>query len=671
MASVKTDQTPIDELLTKEWLLTNSRGGYASSTIAACNTRRYHGLLTGSLQPPVNRIMSLSNCLELVVGKSEVYNLSTFEFGDKFAPKGFGHIKQFRRDTGVHFDYQLDAFELTKSIYLLPHTDTVAVAYDFIGIAEAADFILRPFVGLRDFHSLQNSHAPLSAKWLGDGLAVHYDIPGSCELFLSCPDANYESDPQWWFNFVYRTDKERGQDFTEDLWTPGFFKTHIDAPTKIVFWANLINRCGPENHAHLINSDIKKVCKDLQKYRGSLIASAKTKDETLSKLSLAADQFIANRSPAPAAENTPDKKSRTTILAGYPWFADWGRDTFISLPGLLLSTGRYDQARSVLTTFAHAADKGMVPNRFDDYSDTAHFNSIDASLWFVNAAFQYLKTSGDHETFDNQLLPTIKSIIDSYDRGTRFDIHADTDGLITAGNKDTQLTWMDAMCDGIAFTPRYGKAVEINALWYNSLCLLAEYYADHDTEVAEQLHAMADKVEASFKTLFWNHGTNCLNDCIFPDGTADASIRPNQIFAVSLGFSPLSSSQRKSVVEAVQEHLLTPYGLRTLSPKNKSYRGSCTGPQRQRDSAYHQGTVWPWLMGAFIESYLKVNDFSRQSRKKSSNFIAPLIEHFTQDACIGSISEIFDGDPPHKPRGCIAQAWSVAELLRSYRLINS
>jgi len=684
---VPTDDKPLEELLAKEWLLTNERGGYASSTIVGCNTRRYHGLLIGSLNPLANRIMGLANCLEMVVSNGEVFSLSTFEFNGKFTPEGFKYIKQFRHDTGVHFDYQLDGLELelTKSIYLMRDSDATALVYDFIRIEKPAEFILRPFVGLRDFHALQKSYAPLCSTRLDDGLLIHHTIPDRCELLLRCPSMDFAKDQQWWFNFVYRKDKERGQEFTEDLWSPGFFKCRIDSPVKIVLWTNLRDHRGPrstvygaeeskvakQHKEHSRTPNIKAVCGDLHKHQSLIIADAKTRDKKLRTLCLAADQFIAKRVPHPDSRKS-NHEPRITIIAGFPWFADWGRDTFIALPGLLLATGRLNEAKSVLTTFAAAVDKGMIPNRFDDYSDTAYFNSVDASLWFINAAFQYLQATGDSETFTQQLLPTIRWIIDSYHNGTRFGICADADGLITAGNDETQLTWMDAKYDGIAITARYGKAVEINALWYNSLCWLIEYYTKrHNTETAKHYRTMADKVRIGFCKLFWNETAGYLNDCILPDGSADGSLRPNQIFAVSLPFSPLPRRKQASVVDAVQEKLLTPYGLRTLCAEDNRYKGKYIGSQQQRDEAYHQGTVWPYLIGPFVEAYLKVNNFSRKSKRKAAEFIEPLMQHLTEDGCLGQVCEIFDGDNPHQPRGCIAQAWSVAELIRAYRLINS
>ena len=685
--SISTANQPVENLLTKEWLLTNERGGYASSTIVGCNTREYHGLLIGSLDPPANRIMALAKCLEMVIFKREVrfcpplgasqnmsprkvFNLSTFEFNDKFAPQGFTYLVQVRRDTGLHFDYELEQLELTKSVYLLRDTDTVALVYDFTSVQEPAEFILRPFIGLRDFHTLQRSDAPLCSRWLGHSLLIRHDVPGSCELFLRCPSMNFEKDEQWWFNFVYRNERQRGQDFTEDLWTPGFFRCHVHpgGPNKFVFWANLSPPGASHNpESRYIGTDIDAVHEDLRRHQGVVIAAAKTSDEKFRTLSLAADQFITKRQ----TDGVPEHTHRTTVIAGFPWFADWGRDTFVALPGLLLSTGRFDEAKSVLTTFARAADEGMIPNRFDDRTGTAYFNSVDASLWFINAAFQYLNATGDSETFTQQLLPTIRWIIDSYHNGTRFGICADADGLITAGDAESQLTWMDAKYDGVAITARCGKTVEVNALWYNALCLSARFYAGRDIDNAKHYKSMADKVKVSFCKLFWNEKTGYLNDCISPDGSVDPTLRPNQIFAVSLPFSPLSPREQASVVDVVQKELLTPYGLRTLNVQNSRYKGTYTGAQQQRDEAYHQGTVWPYLIGPFVEGFLKVNDFSRKSKKKAAEFIRPLMQHLTEDGCIGSISEIFDGDAPHKPRGCIAQAWSVAELIRAYQLINS
>jgi len=662
--SIPTAGADIEDLLQKEWLLTNGRGGYCSSTVAGCNTRRYHGLLVGSITPPTNRVMALANCLEKVIVGENVVELSTFEFAGKFVPNGVGHLKHFWQDVGVHFKYESEAFELAKSVYLLRDADTVALVYDFRRLERPVELAVRPFVGLRDFHGLQRSYTHLCSEWQDDHLVVGHETPASCSLVMSCPGSHFEKDPQWWFDFVYRVDGARGQDHTEDLWAPGFFKVEVDSPRQIVLWASLAATKSPQNPAQLVNLDIDMVLKNLVTHRSDLLdKTERPDDENVVALSVAADQFVVRREGI--------ERGGATILAGYPWFADWGRDAFISLPGLLLDTGRYSQAKSVLETFAEAADQGMIPNCFDDRSSSAHYNSVDGPLWFINTAFRYLWATDDAGYFCEHLLPTIQSIIHCYQNGTRFGIRGDDDGLITAGDSGTQLTWMDAKCDGVTFTPRYGKAVEVNALWYNALRLTADFFRERNADSYNWYTDMANVAGESFGRLFWNEEYKFLNDCIGPDGSYDASLRPNQIFAVSLPHSPLPAEQQRLVVEAVEENLLTPFGLRTLSPQDSRYRPTYTGPQPERDAAYHQGTVWPYLIGPFVEAYLKVNEFSNDSREKAREFTRPLLEHMRENGCLGSISEVFDGDEPQRPKGCFAQAWSVAELLRVYMLINS
>ena len=426
-------------------------------------------------------------------------------------------------------------------------------------------------------------------------------------------------------------------------------------------WASLGN-C--ESEVWRSEFDIDEVCEELVERQRKVLSGVKSKDKILRTLCVAADQFVVK----PLGDD--GGAGRTSILAGFPWFMDWGRDACIALPGLLLGTGRFADARDVLLSFARAADGGMIPNRFDDRAEVAHFNSIDASLWFVNAAFEYFERSGDEDTFGDELLPVIRAIIEAYHKGARFGIRADEDGLITGGDAETQLTWMDARCNGVTFTPRYGKAVEINALWYCGLCRLAEFYAERDVSKARIYHEMADVAEESFNEKFWNEEKGYLNDCIRPDGTVDESMRPNQIFAVSLAFSPLSARKQRLVVRAVKKHLLTEYGLRTLSNVDERYRGRYEGDGMQRDGAYHQGTVWPYLMGAYVEAFLKVHNFSRESRLVGARCLRPLLEHVEKGGCLGSVSEIFDGDGPQKAKGCFAQAWSVGELIRAYKLCD-
>jgi len=655
---VGTKGKKIEQLLQKEWLLTNHWGSFASSTIVGCHTRGYHGLLVGSPDPLVRRMMALSNCLERVRWNGRTADLSTFEFPDRLAPEGYAYLEEFRRDIGAHFTFRTEPADLCKSVYLARDSDTVVIEYTFSAVRTPVDFLVRPFVGLRDFHLLQRSEAPLACRTAEGGVLLGNGGIPDCELWLGGDGLAFQSDPQWWFNFVYRVNRSRGQAHTEDLWAPGVFQARVEQPGRVVFWARL-GGCGTADLMAPVNADA--IRGDLLRHQEQLLAQAGARDKAHRLLCLAADQFVARR-------RTRDGV-RTTIVAGFPWFADWGRDACIAVPGLLLSAGRIEEAGAVLGTFAAAVDQGMIPNRFDDRTGQAQFNSVDASLWFIQAAFAYLDAAQDAAWFAQHLLPVIRSILDAYHAGTRFGIHADADGLITAGDRNTQLTWMDAMCDGIAFTPRHGKAVEINALWHNALRLMQKYCEQYAPAEAGRYAALALQVGASFSKVFWNAQQGYLNDTVLPDGTVDASLRPNQLFALSLPFGPpLTRSQQWSIMNAVEQRLLTPYGPRTLSSRDPAYRGRYEGPLRQRDEAYHQGTVWPYLMGAFLEAYLRTQGNSAEARSNAAELIRPLLRHLVEDGCLGSISEIFDGDPPHRPEGCGAQAWSVGELLRLYRL---
>jgi predicted glycogen debranching enzyme len=653
-----------EHLIETEWLLSNRRGSFSCGTLACCNTRRYHGILIGSLTPPAQRTVALSACVETVYTQKHHYNLSHFEF-DPPSPEPAGPLPaNFRKDIGVHFEYPTESFNLTKSIYLLPEADIVAICYDFRNIEEEFEFMVRPLAAMRDYHSLQKAAGESATtdkfylEWPDEFLAVRNR---SCQgqLLFSTEDMAFVEQQQWWYNFFYRQEKQRGYDYKEDLFSPGIFRKTIDAPARIVLWAGFGSSDLPQKMTAL---DIDVIIDDLELQQRRILSGLKSKDAVVQSLAVSADEFIIDRQV--------EKIKTKSIIAGFPWFMDWGRDAFIALDGLLLCCGRYEDAACVLLNFAYNADEGMIPNCFGDYNNGAQFNSIDSSLWFIHAAFKYYKTSGDIRTFSSRLMPVIRWIIDSYCKGTKFGIRADDDSLITGGSVDTQLTWMDAKFDGVAFTPRFGRSVEVNALWYNAICNCAEFYRAKDAVVGRQFSEMADRIANSFRSCFWCEQGQYLYDCVTND-FKDASIRPNQIFAVSLPFSPLTAQQQKAVVDCVERELLTPFGLRTLSPKDNRYKSRYEGDIRQRDGAYHQGTVWPWLMGAFIEAYLKVNDYSKPSRKKCLLMLKPLLKHFRSDGCLGSVNEIFDGSVPHKPRGAFAQAWSVAELLRAYLLVNN
>lgn len=648
---------PLDSLLDTEWLLTNSRGGFAAGSVIGCNTRRYHGLLIGTHSPPANRIRALSNCLETIAFRGGSFSVSNFEFDHAMHPNGYVHLLEFRKDLGVHFEYTLDFTTLTKSIYLLPDSDIVAVVYDFSTVVEPFDFALRPFAALQDFHALSRSDAELSSVWDEQQLTVSGQSPQTGLLCMRCDEMQFEQNAEWWYRFLYRVERRRGQDCFEDLWSPGTWHCRIDGPQRIILWAGLF--ADQESSLQLGEMELQTAV-DAVALREKEFHPPAPADAVTHKLAAAAGQFVIER--------TIEDNLAPTILAGYPWFLDWGRDTFIALEGLCLCTQRYDVAWGVLKTFAAAISEGMIPNRFDDYGNPPHYNSIDASLWFVHAAFRYLNVTGDRKNFSAKLLPAVKWILDSYRRGTRFGIHADADKLITGGDVDTQLTWMDAKYNGIAFTPRYGKAVEVNALWYSNLCSLADFYRDKNADEHRFYRDTADRVCRSFNDLFWNESKGYLNDCILPGGKADTSLRPNQVLAVSLPFTPLNIEQAKKVVHIVEQELLTPFGLRSLAPSDPRYKKRYAGSMGQRDAAYHQGTVWAWLIGPFVEAVLKVHGSDPSAKRRCRSFLAPLIEHLDQNGCLGTIAEIFDGDPPHSPRGAFAQAWSVAEVLRAWLL---
>ena len=655
--TVQITEDQIADLLEKEWLLTNSRGSYASGTVIGCNTRRYHGLLVASLHPPVERTVMLSNVLDTIEFDGESDELANFEFSDRLHPQGYRYLKEFRRDTGVHFTYQIGSLELERSIYLGYDDDTMVITYRLAGFQGKVTLNLVPLVALRDFHSMQSSSSSLHVEHEDCVMTARVLDPNGPAVHLYCKDAVIDRGPDWWYAMRYRVESRRGQHDHEDVWAPGTFTVTATSPCRIDFVVRAtrgLERPGP------LDIDVDELIDSLRHRNAKLLEQAGAADRDEEALVKAADQFIVRRQVAPGQESA-------SILAGYHWFADWGRDTFIALPGLLLDTGRFAEAREVLTTFGDVLDEGMIPNRFDDYGGEPHYNSVDASLWYINAAYEYLRASGEDAAFDESFRPVIARIVAAYSRGTR-DIRGDDDGLIIAGNEDTQLTWMDAKCNDVVFTPRYGKAVEINALWFNALNILAET-APSDGE-RDEYAAMAKKVQTSFRSLFWNKEHDCLYDCILTDGTPDASIRPNQIFAVSLPFSCLSLARQKKVVAVVKEELLTPYGLRSLSPADSRYQGHYEGDQFQRDSAYHQGTTWAFLMGPFIEAHLRVHGFSKLAKREAADIIAPLLRHLHTEACLGSVSEIIDGDFPHRPKGCIAQAWSVAALLRAKRLIN-
>lgn len=612
----------------REWLQTNGTGAFSSSTVIGCNTRRYHGLLVGATLPPVGRIVALSRINESIHRDGQTIELGISQFRDALLPRGERFLRNFNHDITTTWQYEADGIELTKELMLCWGRNVCGIRYTINpGPAGPCELRLQPFVALRDFHALLRNDPSIDVRAQTSGcIARRYGN----ELFMHCEGMNFIEHRDWWYNFTYPVESERGQDDSEDLFTPGHFMVNVESTTTFTFWAGL--------------EPVEKMDWSAQEaMRSENIKGQNAPTLTQRRLLRAAGDFIV-------ARRTEDGTAGATILAGYPWFSDWGRDTMISLPGLLLSARRHHAAGQVLVLFAKYVSQGMIPNVFDDYSHQPAYNTVDASLWFVHACFEYLKHSKDNETFESILKPACREIIDGYRQGTRFSIKMDpNDGLISQGDPASQLTWMDAKTNGVVFTPRHGKAVEINALWYHALRLMED-------------HELADKVRMSFRSTFWLSPYRGLADVVNETGRDDAC-RPNQIFAVSLEHSPLTEDQQHAVVEVVRRELLTPVGLRTLQVGHPKFQSRYSGSQYDRDKAYHNGTIWPWLIGAFLEAYLRVNQRSRQSVEQAKKWLEPLVESLN-DGCIGSISEVYEAQPPHRPVGACAQAWSVAEVLR-------
>lgn len=656
---------PLDALVEREWLITNGRGSYASSTVIGCHTRRYHGLLVWSRRPPLQRRVLLNQVLEKLTVAGRTWELASFEFNRSIHPQGYRHLADLRwRVDGsapfVEFEYRFDGVVVLKRLSLPREADCAVLDYAVTAADDAeVCFELLPLVACRDFHRLRRSragqvfeteHAGANVHLVdvlddGAGVSLLFDAEGTPPIF--------SPDPDWWYNFRYRREAQRGQDCGEDLYTPGWFV----ARSRRRLRAQLV-AVGGAGGTRAARAAYRKVARPLEAARRTPRPTGGPRERLLA----AAEAFVARRQMGA-------RRTAATILAGFPWFGDWGRDAFIALPGLLLNTGRHELAAEVLRTFAGAQRRGMIVNCFDDYGGEPHYNSVDASLWFVRAAEMYLAATEDAASWSEWLGPACRRVVEAYARGTDFNIRMTDDGLLAAGDASTQLTWMDAKHGGVVFTPRHGQCVEINALWHAALRALSRRLADDDAEAAGRFGRMAERARESFARVFWNEAVGCCYDGIDDAGNVEAGIRPNQIFAVSLDGGLLDADRAARLVATVTDHLLTPYGLRTLSPADSRYHGRYEGDMFHRDEAYHQGTVWPWLIGPYVEAYLRVHGSSHEARVHCRGLLEPLVAHL-DEAGLGYVSEVFDGDAPHRPDGCVAQAWSVAELLRALDLID-
>ena len=640
----------LETALSREWLETNGIGGFSSSTIVGLNTRRYHGLLTAATKPPVGRLVLLSKLEETLIIDGLRYELSANQYPGAVHPQGFQYQTGFRLDPFPRFTYEIPGVRVEKSVFMLQGENTAVVQYDIFKTQSQADssrysLEIRPLIAFRDYHSTTHENGALNPHVeTENGLTTikpYGDLPA---LHFAHDAAAIDTNGFWYRNFQYAVEQERGLDFGEDLFNPCTLTFDLNASASIRIIASTERR------------DISKAdaYRKAELERRELLSgnSAKAKASLLvNTLTSAADQFIVAREPC------------KTVIAGYHWFADWGRDTMIALPGLTLATGHLEIARSIITEFATHVDGGMLPNRFPDAGETPEYNTVDATLWFFEAVRSLLQYTNDYEFIGGNLYAVLSDIIDWHVRGTRYNIHVDDDGLLYSGEPGVQLTWMDAKVGDWVVTPRTGKAVEIQALWYNALRVMEQLAAKFKDAVSKKKYAaMADKARTSFNRMFWNEEAGCLYDVINGE-VRDVSIRPNQILSVSLTNSMVTSKRARSIMSAVERELLTPRGLRTLSPTDANYIGRYEGDPRSRDGAYHQGTVWPWLMGPFITAYVKT--FGRKAGQDFANEWLSQFQAHLNEACLGQVSEIFDGDAPHTPRGCVAQAWSVAELLRA------
>jgi predicted glycogen debranching enzyme len=636
----------------REWLVTNGIGGFASGTVAGLLTRRYHGLLIAALQPPLSRTLLVAKLDEFAQYDGRSYALATNRrTGGAVDPQGYRLIERFRLEgtTPVWTFAFADAL-LEKRIWMEQGSNTTYVQYQVLRASAPIDLTLHALVNYRDYHATTNG-----GDWRMEITPVERGLrvdayPGATPFYLLSSSAEAEPTHDWYRNFDLAAERCRGLDDRDDHLRPGLFHVKLNPSESITVLLSTTYSNKPADNAPW-------ECQQCHESQIIRQGCQPTDPAWVRQYVLAADQFIVRRPTA--AE--PDGRS---VIAGYHWFGDWGRDTMIALPGLTLATGRPEVARSIIRTFARYVDRGMLPNRFPDAGEAPEYNTVDATLWYFEAVRQYFAPTNDLATL-RELFPILAEIIDWHVRGTRYNIKVDpADGLLYAGEPGVQLTWMDAKVGDGVVTPRIGKPIEVSALWLNA-CATMSRLARALKQPAKKFESLAEQTRKGFSR-FWNPDTGYCYDVLdAPEGN-DASLRPNQLFAVSLPESPLAPDQQRAVVEICARQLLTSHGLRSLAPGDTRYIGHYGGGPRERDAAYHQGTVWGWLLGPFVRAHLRVY----KDPKAAARFLQPMAHHLKLHG-LGTASEIFDGDAPFTPRGCIAQAWTVAEILAAWREIQT
>ncbi len=631
-----------NEAIQHEWLETNGLGGWSGSSIIGCNTRRYNGLLVAATVPPAERMNLLNKLDETIIINNERFELSTNNYGDVVSPKGYQYLSSFTKKLFPEWIYEVNGIQLRKTIAMVHGENTTLIVYKVEKGAQPFILALLPLISARGYHSLQ--HAYNNIFWdvkFENGIFKNQPYYGAPNIYISIPGAAYKHDPRWFYKVNYSIEKYRGLDFEEDLFNHGIFTVELKEGDSLGI---IVSTENPENkNAHDL---LEK-----ESLRREALLNGHGNNETVQQLILAADQFIVKRG-----------EDFKTVIAGYHWFTDWGRDTMISLPGLCLSTGRYEDAKKIIAAFAKSVSMGMLPNRFQDNGEEPEYNNVDGTLWYFIAVHKYLKATNDTDFVINEILPVLKDIIDWHFKGTRYNIHANEDGLLYAGEIGQQLTWMDARIGTWVVTPRMGKPVEIQALWYNVLKIFSELLdLNNQQDDAELVNISAEKAKKSFAEKFWYGEGDYLYDVIDENGNPDTEIRPNQLFAISLPFALIEGEQAKAILKIMEEQLYTPVGLKSLPKSDVHYVPVYEGDAYHRDSSYHEGTVWSWLLGPYVDAIMKSKSKNKKTKAKK---IIEDFQYHLNEGCIGSVSEIFDADAPHHPRGCVAQAWGVGEILR-------
>jgi len=631
-----------------EWLEADGLGGFASGTVGGVRTRRYHALLLPATTPPTGRYVLVNGCDVWVERDGQRFPLSTQCYAPGVtAPDGTRRLETFSPLPWPTWVHRLeDGTEIEQQLFVPHRSPRVILSWKLRTPAASVRLVVRPFLSGRDYHALHHENPGFRFDARRDGDAVRWQPYDGVSGIVARSNGAYAHEPLWYRGFLYAEERARGQDFVEDLASPGSFTWDLSA-SEALWSLEPESGAAPEQRPEL--------AAEIARLR---TAERARRDALLTPLQRAADAYLVRRGAG------------MTIVAGYPWFTDWGRDTFIALRGLCLAGGRLDDARGILLQWAGAVSEGMLPNRFPDQGDEPEFNAVDASLWYVVAVHEYFAAvaaaGGRLRTADRRTLDqAVQRILTGYADGTRYGIRADQDGLLAAGQPGVQLTWMDAKVGDWVVTPRIGKPVEVQALWLNALRIGAAEAARWGT--------LLERGTAAFAARFWNAAGGYLYDVVDVDhqaGTVDATFRPNQIFAVGgLPFPTLRGAQARQVVDAVEQRLLTPLGLRSLAPGERGYTPRYEGDVAARDGAYHQGTVWPWLLGAFVEAWVRVRGGTLAVKREArQRFLEPLLAHL-DEAGLGHISEIADAEPPHRPRGCPFQAWSVGEALRLDQIV--